>query len=313
MKQILISLTVLILTFTGCSKNPDITDEMLDSGKIFDPSLYHPEKYLVSVAKPNPTADEAKKPVIIACHGYSATTFEWDELRTWMGSRDDFYLSQVLLGGHGRSYDEFKKSTWKDWQSAIIDEYTRLVSEGYTNINFLASSASCALILDLLATHYFDGKTVPMNIMLVDPFVIPSNKMLSMIGIVGPMLGYTEVVQTAAEDKVWYHFRPQETLQELQNLATIVRKDMEDGIVLPKNCVLKVYKSKKDPTADAVGAVLIYKGVKTFEGNPIAIDMINSDLHVFTRLSLREKITTEDYTNQLNAFNDIAIRILTSK
>ena len=306
MKKILLS-TALIILLIGCSKSPKITNEMLDSGKIFDPS---PEKYLVSYANPTPTPAEKSKPVLIACHGYSATTFEWDELRTWMGGRTDFYLSQVLLGGHGRSYEEFKKSTWKDWQSAIIEEYTRLVSEGYTNINFIASSASCPLLLDLLSTHYFDDKTVPLNIMLVDPFVIPSDKMLSIIGIAGPMLGYSEVTQSAAEDKVWYHFRPQETLQQLQNLITSVRKDMEDGITLPKNCKLIVYKSEKDPTADATGAVLIYKGVKTVEGNLVDIEMINSNLHVFTRLSLRDNVNAADFSNQANCFSDVASRLL---
>ena len=102
-----LSLLVMAALTLACSKEPAITKDMLDGGTLFDPSIYKPALYLVSKAIPAPTAAQAQRPVIIACHGYSATTFEWDEFRTWAGGRQDFYLSQVLLGGHGRSYEDF--------------------------------------------------------------------------------------------------------------------------------------------------------------------------------------------------------------
>lgn len=301
---------ILAVVCMACGKEPEITAEMLDGQTIFDPSLYEPEKYLLSYALPDPTPGHAQKPVIIACHGYTATTFEWNEFREYLGGREDVYLSQVLLGGHGRSYNEFKESDWKEWQQAITEEYSRLEQAGYKNINLLGASTSCALFIELLASDYFKGRQVPQNILLVDPIVIPSNKTLSLVGIVGPMLGYLETIQTAEEDKVYYHFRPQETLQELQDLINIVREELEDGIRLPENCSLKVYKSKKDPTADPVSAVLIYKGIKTFEGSSIETEMAESDLHVFTRLALRDAVTAKDIENQQQAFEDIINRVL---
>jgi carboxylesterase len=39
----------------------------------------------------------------------------------------------------------------------------------------------------------------------------------------------------------------------------------------------------KDPTADAVSAVLIYKGLKNSDRSKIDVEMIDSDLHVVTR------------------------------
>lgn len=309
MKKIF-SLSLLLLVCFACQQEPEITEAMLDGNTIFDPSIYEPEKYLLSHAIPDPTPAQAAKPVIIACHGYTATTFEWSEFRKWVGDRDDVHVSQVLLGGHGRSYADFKNSSWKDWQSAIIEEYTRLEQAGYQNINLLGASTSCALFLELVASDYFQGRTTPAHFLLVDPIVIPSNKTLSLIGVVGPMLGFLETEQTAEEDKVYYHFRPQETLQELQKLITIVRKDLQEGFSLPQNSTLKVYKSKKDPTADPVSAALIYEGLTTFEGQPIEVEMVDSDFHVYTRLELRDDYAPQDLENQQETFNDIINRVL---
>lgn len=305
-----IKFSLLALVCFACQQEPDITEEMLDGDILFDPSLYEPEKYLLSYAKPEPTPEEALKPVIIACHGYTATTFEWSEFREWIGDRDDVYVSQVLLAGHGRSYEDFKESSWQDWQSAITEEYRRLEAAGYKNIHLLGSSTSCALFLELLDSDYFQGRIVPQNILMVDPIVIPSNKLLPLIGVVGPMLGYMESEQTAEEDKVYYRFRPQETLQQLQELITLVRKELERGIVLPADCQVKVYKSTKDPTADPVSAVLIYKGLKTSGGENIEVELIASDLHVFTRLELLNDYNFQDLENQQKTFQDILTRVL---
>lgn len=305
----LIYLTFWGIICFGCGKEPEITDQMIDGKIIFDPSINDPEKYLLSYAIPDPSVEQALKPVIIACHGYTATTFEWDEFKNWVGDRDDVYISQVLLGGHGRSYTDFKNSSWKDWQAAITEEYSRLEQAGYKNINLLGASTSSALFIELLASDYFKDRLAPENIMLIDPIVIPSNKTLSLVGVVGPMLGYLETIQSAEEDKVFYHFRPQETLQELQDIINVVRKELEKGISLPENCSLKVYKSEKDPTADPVSAVLIYKGIKTSEGQAIEVEMIESDLHVFTRLGLRETFSSQDLENQQRTFEDLINRV----
>lgn len=299
----------LVIIISGCSKDPELTDDMLGGGVIFDPSIYNPEEFLISHAIPNPTPEQAMTPVIIASHGYTATTFEWNEFRQYADAYGGVYVSQVLLGGHGGKYEDFRNSSWRDWQSAIIMEYDRLVQAGFQNIHFLGSSTSGALFLELLSGNHFNGKPAPGQVMLIDPIVIPSNKSLSMIHIFGPMLGYLETDQTSEEDKVWFRYRPEETLRELQNLISKVRKDLEEGFVLPQGTSLKVYKSIKDSTADPVSAVLIKKGVKTFSGDPIDVELIDSNLHVYTRLELRQH-TAADKQNQISTFNDIIERVL---
>lgn len=300
----------LLFFLTGCKKSPDVSPDILGGGIIFDPSVYNPEQFLVSKSNPNPTSIEQDEPVIIAAHGYGATTFEWDEFNNWPDTTTGYSISRVLLGGHGRTYEDFKNASWRDWQKSIIDEYTQLVAAGYKKIDFVASSTSCPLLLDMINSGFFYESATRVNIFLIDPIIIPSDKTLSMVGVVGPMLGYVEADNTSAEDQYYYHYRPQETLQELQKLLTTVRKQLEKGIILPANVKLKVYKSKQDPTADPVSAVLIYNGTKTNDGNPIDLQMVDSKLHVFTNLSLRPAITQQDQDNQTFVFTDITTKVL---
>ncbi|MDP9047021.1 MAG: esterase, partial [Bacteroidota bacterium] len=240
MKKILIA-AIIILTIAGCKKTPVIPASDLGGGQIFDPSVYNPAKYLVSVANPNPNAADALKPVIIACHGYSATTFEWDEFRAWSAGRTDYFISQVLLAGHGATYADFQKASWHDWQASIAAEYNKLVSEGYKNIDFAASSTSCTLILDMIHAGFFNNAATAIHIFLIDPIIIPSDKNLSLIGILGPMLGYVTSNNAPGEEKYYYHYRPEESLQQLQDVLNVARKELQDGFTLPKNVYLKVY------------------------------------------------------------------------
>jgi carboxylesterase len=310
MKKIFVTVCTLLLLF-GCKKDPVVPVNELGGGVIKDPSLNDPAAYRISISQPNPTAVQAQIPVIICSHGYSASTYEWDEFRTWTQQQasSNYYIDQVLLAGHGTSYDAFKAATWHDWESSIVEEYNLLVKEGYKNINFAASSTSCTLMLDIIHSGLFNNANTKVHIFLIDPIIIPSNKLLSVAGIVGPMLGYVTADNAPGEELYYYHYRPQETLQQLENVLTTVRGELQDGIKLPKNVYLKVYKAIKDPSADPVSAVLVYNGIKTFDEGNIDINMINSSIHVFTRLNLVPNVTTVDKQNQVYAFTDITTRI----
>lgn len=301
-----IIILLISLCFLSCNRSPSITDQDLDGNVLFDLSLYQPEKYLVSAYKPNPSDQEMQIPVLIAAHGYSASTFEWDELRKYADSvKSGILISQVLLGGHGRTYDDFKNSTWRDWQASILLEYKKLVQAGYTNISFIGSSTGCPLILNLLYENSL-SQIPPNQIILIDPIIIPSNKILSLAGIVGPMIGYTSVdFDSELERKHWYHYRPQETLQELLDIITVVRKELELGIALPALTDLSIYKSKYDEVADRISGVLIYNGIESNSMNSKEIDMVNSHIHVMTRLQGRNNITDNDISIQKMIFNQI--------
>lgn len=310
MKSILktISACLSIILIVSCNATPDITDEMLDGDVIFDPSLYSPEEYLVSAKYPSPTSEDLEKHVLIASHGYSASTFEWDEFMDWSAD-STYWISSVLLDGHGRTYEDFRASKWEDWRAAIIREYELLEDLGYTKISLVGSSTSGALLLELMESGYFNNHIKPKNIFLVDPIVVPTAKLQSLAGIIGPMIVFLEVDQTAEEDKYWYHFRPHETVSELNEVIQKVRKGLEKGITVPSGTYVKSFHSKNDPTASTTSTVLIYKGLKHADGNKIDVQLMDSDIHVFTRLSLRPSVSPLERSNQLDAFTQISKRL----
>lgn len=309
-KKKLLIFSIFIVVLTSCSKEPEIdNEEMLDGNILVDSSLLNPSKFLLSSAIPNPSDSDLTKPVLIAVHGFSASTFEWDEFKSWSDSVDQYYLSRVLLGGHGRDYESFKKSTWQDWQRPIIEEYNRLDSMGYKNISLIGASTGCPLILEMLYDKKLKYDHYPSHVIFIDPIVIPSAKALSLVDFVGPLISYVKTDLDSGEQGYYYQFRPQEALNQLLKCISKVRKDLEDGVILPAPTFLKVYKSMKDPSADPISALLLYKGITLNNGNRIDVEMVNSDLHVFTRLKGRNSFTASDKATQLKTFKEIEVII----
>lgn len=308
-RKIIIFLPLLMLA--ACNPQPDIDDAtMLDGTQINDLSLYNPEDYLVSLALPNPTEAQKNTPVLIAAHGYSASTFEWDELQEFARQDGSFLVSQVLLGGHGRDFSDFKAARWQDWQSSIRDEYRRLRAAGFTNLSLVGSSTGAPLIVHLFTNGFFEVNGAPNEVFLIDPIVVSGNKTLVLVELLGPVLGYTTTDLDEGEKGKWYVYRPQESLRQLMALIDLTRKNLEKGITLTPGTRLKIYKSEIDRTADPVSAVMLHKGLRTATGAKVEVEMIPSDLHVFTRLRGRDRITPENKAQQQAAFHEIRDRIV---
>ena len=77
-------------------------------------------------------------------------------------------------------------------------------------------------------------------------------------------------------------------------------KEME----MPAGARFFVYKSKRDGSADPVSAVITDRGIANCETR-----MIDSDLHVFTRLAGRPSVTETDRRLQLEIFEDIHSKV----
>ena len=303
--KIYIVLSSFVVFLAACNSTPTIDNSMLDSGKILYTIPDSLNRHLLSAYLPNPTPMQLNTPVIICAHGYTATTFEWDEFRSYAGVKGGFYVSQVLLGGHGSSYSEFKKASWADWQSSIKEEYQKLSTAGYKKIYLAGSSTGAPLIINMLQTHFFDQYSLPKGIFLIDPIIVSSNKTLTLVGLLGPVLGFTSVELADGEKGHWYVYRPQETLKELMALIDLTRTDLEKGITLPVGTMMKVYKSEKDDTADPISALMIYKGMRTSTGANVDVEMEPSNLHVFTRLQGRDNITADQRALQQKVFADM--------
>jgi carboxylesterase len=151
----------------------------------------------------------------------------------------------------------------------------------------------------------FSGQKTPRGIFLVDPIVVSSNKTLTLVGVLGPVLGYTTTDLDDGETGKWYVYRPQESLKQLMQLIDITRKDLEKGMKLPDGSMAKIYKSIIDRTADPVSASLIHRGLKKADGKTIQVEMLDSELHVMTRLRGRDNITSKDVLLQRQIFADM--------
>ncbi len=304
--KLFIYLTLSICLFTACKKSeklPPIDNAIdLDGTTINDSSLTHPEKFLLSVANPSPTIQDKSTPVFIAVHGFTATTFEWLEFKNFVKNNGNALISVVLLGGHGRDYSDFKKATWEDWQAPIITEYNALRALGYTNISLIGSSTGCPLLLEAISANKLNTDVLK-KVFFIDPIIVPSTKILTLISAVGPALGYSESSMEKGENGFWYRFRPYQALEQLNTITQLMRKKLEDGITLPENVSLSVYKTKKDDAADPIGAALLYNGITNKEN--LKVTIINSELHVFTRLQGRDTITANDIELQNKVFNEI--------
>ncbi len=306
-----------LLAFAACQINSvecdqECIDFWLDGASVNDScSLPGNKTCLVSRRIEAPDSATRVKPVVIAVHGYTASTFEWEEYREYAeDSLKTVNVSRVLLGGHGRDIDVFQSSNWAEWGKPILEEYDSLVSKGYENINFACASTGCALLMTYIKSGRF-RETEPKWIFMIDPIVIPSAKLLSLANIVGPILGNSPNPGSDSENVHWYVNRPQETLRELYSLINRVKNELEDGFTLPKGTRAKVYKSKKDGQADPVGLLLIYKGMRKADGSHVEVKMEDSHLHVMTRLRFRDPpASAEDTVRQADIFNEMTVRVL---
>lgn len=242
------------------------------------------------------TGVDRSQPVILLAHGYTATTYEWDDLAKYIdqNAKDAIRYSQVLLGGHGRSLQDFRSSTWQEWGKPIVEEYRALVAKGFTNISLAGSSTACSLILEQLDRGAFDGKVTPNQIFMIDPIVEPSGflmrQVIRMLALFNRSYAPTQAF-SPEEFAHWYGNRPFTTLASLNDLTYRVNQALSKGIRLPRDTRLTVWASQSDPTVNPDGYQLIQKGVR---GGNVSVYPINSRFHVFTRLSGRPEAKEGD-------------------
>jgi carboxylesterase len=282
-------------------------DDWLDGPEVQDPSLNDPG-YLLST-RPGTTPADRDRPVIIAAHGFTASTYEWGEFREY-AEANGILVSLVLLGGHGRSVEDFRVSTWREWGEPILAEFEALVAQGYTNISLAGASTGGTLILEQVAAGRYRAPVRPRNLLLVDPIVVPGDKNLSLIPVLRYLVGHTVSEGTPEEVRHWYTHRPTAALAELNTLIGRVRSQLRGGVRLPDGTRSMVYKTSRDRTADPVSALLIHRGVKPGPGGANEVRMYDSGLHVLTRLRGRDPaaVTAADRDRQREVFDDMIRR-----
>ncbi|CAN5838511.1 MAG: esterase [Gemmatimonadetes bacterium] len=308
-KRALAVMLAALMVLGGCGSPVTVEAGWLDGPDVNDPSLTD-ASYRVST-RPGLTLADRTRPVVIGVHGFTASTFEWQEFRDHAEGSSPVLVSLVLLGGHGRTVDEFRASSWRDWGDPILVEYRALVAQGYTNISLAGSSTAGALMLEQVASGRFEELPNPRHIFLIDPIVVATDKSLSLIPLLKYLVSNVVSEGTAGEASHWYANRPAEALAQLNQLIGRVRSQLARGVVLPTGTRAKVYKTSSDPTADPVSALLIYKGLRTADGQTVDVQMLPSTLHVFTRLLGRDPATVSeaDRRRQMDAFQEMIQKV----
>lgn len=313
-------LFALALLAVGCQLEPvecdqECIDHWLDGYMVDDECLKDTTANCLVSEQPAPSAGEKESlQVIIAVHGFTASSFEWKEFHDFIDTAAEYgsvRVSRVILGGHGRDLDAFQSSTWKGWGTSILAEYDSLTDLGYKHISFACASTGCSLLMQYLSDGNFRSRPAPKWIFMVDPIVVPTVKLLSLVNIVGPILGNSPNEGTAQENLHWYVNRPQETLRELYELINVVKNRLEEGFRLPNSTKAKVFKVTRDKEADPIGALLIYKGMRMADGSHVEVQMIDSKFHVFTRLAGRTGTpSARALAQQMSAFREMGVKVL---
>jgi carboxylesterase len=300
------TLSVVLFLGVGCNITPIKYDNSMLDGPLVNDTSFVDFTFRVSTHPDLPSLDR-NQPVIICAHGYTACTYEWEEFRDYAKTDGRVYTSLVLLGAHGRDIEDFEGSTWKQWQAPIMEEYDTLVKLGFKRISLAGSSTGGTLLLEYLSRNAFTDKAVlPEQFFFIDPIVVPSDKLLHIVNVVGPILGNSPQEFTNDKQKRhWYTNRPTSTLAQLNDLCELIRNKLEDGFSLPAGSFAKCYKSKVDDSVDPVTALLIYKGLTDAKGGKIDVEMVESNFHVFTQLAARPQASDADRALQHRVFREM--------
>ena len=99
---------------------------------------------------------------------------------------------------------------------------------------------------------------------------------------------------TPKEQDHWLPIRPKKALLELQTLFKTTQQSLTEGIAFGSHTRVSLFQSVDDPIIDPASIDYIYSGLTKKTACTISKTMIDSSLHVFTRLAGRTTITEQD-------------------
>jgi carboxylesterase len=286
-----------VVATSGCAARAAYDARDLDSGLC--PVTATP----LSVARPHPSAAERERPVLIATHGFSSTTWELGPLAEAMAARG-IQVSAVNLGAHGTSLDEFAQSDWRVWGEPLVAEYRALRAQGYRRISLAGHSTGSTLWLKALA----DGRLgpVPERMVFVAPLIefAPVTRGIYYAGIL-PLVGVQAVERPLRGDSQGhlYRWRPVSALTSLTELTLSVRQRLARGLALPARSRVLIVQGDRDEVVDPAGARLLADGlvgpkarlvtVGSWMHNPIGPDGIQGHRFTEAESALRTRLLTE--------------------
>jgi carboxylesterase len=287
---------VLFVLLTAACTPIEYEDHWMDSPLTEDPSLSDPS-FRLSTRLPEPSPADLDTPVIVAVHGFGASTYEMVELRDYAEDRGA-YVSLVLLGGHGRSIDAWVETDERDWGAPIVEELKALDALGYRDISVATTSTGGTLLVRALADGELDGLQPLRHLLFVAPFIVSADDRLYVAPILGPILNNVPASNTELERELWYTNRPAAVFNPLMRLLTGVESTLQnEGIDLPASTEVTVWLGDEDPVVSPRSVALLREGLRS--NKPIRSIVVRSRVHPHTRgigraLTLEEAEVTGD-------------------
>tara|TARA_B100000427_G_scaffold328532_1_gene341872 strand:+ start:17298 stop:18188 length:891 start_codon:yes stop_codon:yes gene_type:complete len=268
------------------------------------------QQQLVSIQTSPPSIETLKRPVFITAHGFGASPFEWHDFSDYITTHTNALVSNVYLGSH-HSLTEFSHASWEDWLEPICQEYQRLVNLGFETIYLCGCSTGSTLIIQGLLNNCF-RPTLPLkHIFLIDSLVEPKEKLLYWIPWIKQFIYDQKLSLNNNESPHWLPYRPKQSLIQLLRLIKKTKNDLKQGIDFPAHINISLFQSQFDPVIDQNSHSDLYQGLSKRISRNISSFTINSNLHVFSRLSHRSTINPTDIENQNFFFNHVKESIAT--
>lgn len=255
-------------------------DHWMDSPSTEDASLTDPS-YLVSTRIETPTETEKDTPVIVTAHGFSSATPQMREFQLW-GEERGILVSNVLLGGHGRSLDAWLETDQYDWGAPIFDEYESLVDKGYRHISIAVESTAVPLTLLHMMEGGFDDLPAPERLLFLSPFIVSADERLYIAPVIGPVLNNVPSNNTEWEKERMYTNRPHPVFTPLMDLLNGVAGQLDgEGINLPEGSTVHVWHAEREGTIHPDGITKLEAGLHGDQA--VEVIRFDSDRHGFIR------------------------------
>lgn len=235
---------------------------------------------LVSAAFAGRTLTDQEKdtPVLVAVHGFSATTFETmygtgttpqEASASYNLERRGLLVSRVLMGGHNVSPAAFGASRWSDWQKPVLDEVEALQKLGFRKIDILTVSTGGPIVMQALLSGAFKSRGVtPRRITMVAPILEFKDKAINLLGVLETLGASNSPSPTSGVSRGhWYADRPIGAVKQLLDLTEVVKGQLRrvaagDLAGLPAETRLLIVQSDGDGTVDAVSAEIWLRGLR---------------------------------------------------
>jgi carboxylesterase len=302
-RSILIAVGALVGTLSAC-RPIDYEDDWMDSPQTVDPSIDDADAR-VSRRLPSPTPEQLATPVIVAAHGFSASSYEWVEFRDYVEGGGDgergALVSLAVLAGHGRNTEAWSSTTWAQWSAPTLEEYRALRALGYERVYLALASTSGALFVSDLLAGAFDDVAPPDGVYLVAPLVLLGEKAIYGIDLFGWAAGSFENEVNDEERRLFYMNVPAHLLAELRDAAVGAETALNEGVTLPEQTRVRIVGGERDTVVDPAGFDLVAGGL---EGD-VELELLDTETHVHTRAVARADFDDADLALQRETFEDI--------